>query len=75
MAHWARMLLLSILTMALTACSGLGKVQAWEKGNLAKPEMIFDSDRIDSAFVEHTYSSKEASSGGASVGGGGCGCN
>ena len=50
-------------------------VQPWEKGMLAKPEMIFDEDALDAAFVEHTYSSKEAAFGGAGVGGGGCGCN
>jgi hypothetical protein len=50
-------------------------VQAWEKGNLARPEMTFDSDRLDTKFVEHTYFSKEAAFGGSTVGGGGCGCN
>jgi hypothetical protein len=50
-------------------------VAAWEKGMLAKPEMSFEGDRLDVLFQEHTYSSKEAASGGAGVGGGGCGCN
>lgn len=59
----------------LSACSLVQPVQPWEKGNLAKPEMIFDEDSLDAAFVEHTYSSKEAAFGGAGVGGGGCGCN
>ena len=66
------------LTMALllfSACSLVQPVQPWEKGNLAKSEMIFDEDVLDSAYVEHTYSSKEAAFGGAGVGGGGCGCN
>lgn len=57
------------------ACSLVQPVQPWEKGNLAKPEMVFDEDALDSAYVEHTYSSKEAAFGGAGVGGGGCGCN
>lgn len=60
---------------ALTACSGLGKVQAWEKGQLAKPSMSFDSDPLDERFTLHIYSSKENASGGYGVGGGGCGCN
>lgn len=59
----------------LSACSFIQPVQAWEKGILAKPEMSFEVDRLDAAFTEHTYFSKEASSGGAGVGGGGCGCN
>jgi hypothetical protein len=37
--------------------------------------MMFEGDALDVKFSEHTYSSKEASSGGAGVGGGGCGCN
>ncbi|WP_332826929.1 DUF4266 domain-containing protein [Ramlibacter sp.] len=59
----------------LAGCSGLAPVQPWEKGVLARPSMTFDADRLDSAYVEHTYSSKEGASGGAGVGGGGCGCN
>jgi hypothetical protein len=59
----------------LTGCANLGQVQPWEKGHLARPEMGFEGDRLDRAFVEHTYSSKEAASGGVGVGGGGCGCN
>jgi hypothetical protein len=59
----------------LAGCSGLPTVQPWEKGVLARRSMTFDADRLDSAYVEHTYSSKEGASGGAGVGGGGCGCN
>jgi hypothetical protein len=59
----------------LSGCSSLPPVQPWEKGHLAKPAMTFENDRLDSAFLEHTYGSKEATSGGAGVGGGGCGCN
>ena len=69
------MLCLSLVCSSLLGCSNLTKVQPWEKGSLARQEMIFESDILDSGYVEHTYSSKEASSGGASVGGGGCGCN
>ena len=66
---------IAVMVVCLTGCASLNTVKPWEKGNLAKPEMVFDSDRVDSAFVEHIYSSKEGASGGASVGGGGCGCN
>jgi hypothetical protein len=55
--------------------SGCSSVQPWEKQNLAKPEMTFEGDRLDTGYTEHIYSSKEASSGGAGIGGGGCGCN
>jgi len=60
---------------ALGACGLIQPVQPWEKGVLAKPDMTFEVDRLDFEYVEHTYSSKEAASGGAGVGGGGCGCN
>ncbi|MEI6551344.1 MAG: DUF4266 domain-containing protein [Betaproteobacteria bacterium] len=50
-------------------------VEPWQKGNLAKPEMTFDNDPLETGYKEHIYSSKEASSGGSGVGGGGCGCN
>ncbi len=70
-----RHLVVILMAGTLSACSLVQPVQPWEKGNLAKPEMIFDEDALDSAYVEHTYSSKEAAFGGAGVGGGGCGCN
>jgi outer membrane biogenesis lipoprotein LolB len=69
-----RLFLLSVAPALLTACA-VQPVQPWEKGYLAKPEMTFEADKLDTDFVEHTYSSKEAASGGAGVGGGGCGCN
>ncbi len=68
--------LLAITALAwLGGCSSLGQVNAWEKGNLAKPMMTFESDPLDQRFVQHIYASKENSSGGYGVGGGGCGCN
>lgn len=65
----------ALACVLLAGCAGLAPVQPWEKGVLARPAMTFDADRLDSAYVEHTYSSKEGASGGAGVGGGGCGCN
>jgi hypothetical protein len=61
--------------LVLAGCSSLSPPQAWEKGNLAKPEMTMGSDTLDERFVQHIYSSKENASGGYGVGGGGCGCN
>ena len=59
----------------VSGCESMPKVQPWQKGNLAKPEMAFDSDTLEARFADHTYFSKEGASGGAGVGGGGCGCN
>ncbi len=58
----------------LMACSNLG-VKPWQRGVLAKPEMSFSAEKLDAAFDDHIYFSKEASSGGRGFAGGGCGCN
>lgn len=68
-----RLLLVVAGVLLVAGCST--PVKPWQKGNLAKPEMAFDSDPLDTRFMDHTYFSKEGASGGAGVGGGGCGCN
>jgi len=50
-------------------------VQPWERDILAEPEMALNSSPITNTLDDHIYFSKEASSGGRSFGGGGCGCN
>jgi len=59
--------------LVISACSNLG-VEPWERDVLAKKEMQGVSS-VDQSFDDHIYFSKEASSGGAGFGGGGCGCN
>jgi hypothetical protein len=61
--------------LALGLLAGCAPVQPWEKGKLAKPEMSFGGNPLESRFDEHVYTSREAASGGTGVGGGGCGCN
>ena len=68
-------LLLSSLALALAGCATYAPPQPWEKGELAKPAMQFDADKLDAKTTQHIYTSKEAASGGHGVGGGGCGCN
>ena len=58
----------------LSGCA-LPPVQAWEKGEMARTDMLIQGDALETRFSEHIYASKEASSGGAAIGGGGCGCN
>lgn len=58
----------------LTGCSSMG-VEPWERDLLAKDSMQLVPDYFDNFYDEHIYFSKEASSGGQGVGGGGCGCN
>jgi hypothetical protein len=60
---------------ALLAGCAMQPVQAWEKGDLAKPAMSFSVDTLDDHFTQHIYNSKENASGGYGAGGGGCGCN
>lgn len=58
----------------LNACSTI-QVSAWEKEHLADRAMTAVPDALDRRFIDHIYFSREASSGGFSIGGGGCGCN
>lgn len=57
-----------------SACASLG-VEPWERDLLAKEGMALDSGGIDNGLDDHIYFSKEATSGGRSFAGGGCGCN
>ncbi len=63
-----------IATFGVSGCSSLG-VKPWQRDVLARQEMQLDSDPLDAAIDDHMYFSKEASSGGRSYAGGGCGCN
>ncbi len=74
-----------ILTLAvcslIASCSTISNmstsedVKPWEKDVLAQQDMQFPSDPMFSYSDDHIYFSKEASTGGNGVGGGGCGCN
>ena len=69
-------LVVSLLAfLALAGCAEMPKVNAWEKGDLAKPIMSLEADGHDHRLIQHIRVSKEGSSGGYGVGGGGCGCN
>ena len=63
-----------LLAMMLQGCSSMG-VEPWERDLLAKDSMQLVPDYLDNFYDEHIYFSKEATSGGQGVGGGGCGCN
>jgi Domain of unknown function (DUF4266) len=58
----------------LGGCSTLG-VKPWQRDILSRSDMRPDGAGLDDRIDEHLYFSKEASSGGRSFGGGGCGCN
>jgi hypothetical protein len=64
-----------LLVLAVAGCATIAPPQPWEKGTLARPEMQFDPDPLDTKITQHIYASKEAATGGYGAGGGGCGCN
>lgn len=70
-----RCILIVALAIAGAGCATVAPVKPWEKGELSRPSMQFDSDRLDAKYTDHIYQSKEMASGGHGVGGGGCGCN
>ena len=69
-----RVMAITLMVIAVSACSSRG-IQPWERDLLAKDSMQLVPDYLDNFMDEHIYFSKEASSGGQGVGGGGCGCN
>ena len=67
-------LFLIAVTILVSGCNMLG-VKPWQRDVLAREEMQLGADPLDAAIDDHLYFSKEASSGGRSFAGGGCGCN
>jgi hypothetical protein len=66
----------ALAALALGACAlaaGCSGVEPWERDLHARADM--KADAHDAAIDDHIYFSKEASSGGRSFAGGGCGCN
>ena len=69
-----RKLIIVCVLMTLTACT-LQPVEPWHREILSRPEMQPEANALFDSFDDHIYFSKEASTGGAGIGGGGCGCN
>ena len=69
-----RIIALALVIITAAGCANLG-TEPWERQNLAKREMLLISEPMEAGIDDHIYFSKEASSGGQSFGGGGCGCN
>jgi len=64
--------LIAVVALFLSGCAN---VAPYQRGYLARESMALDPGPGVARSLEKTYSAKEAASGGASVGGGGCGCN
>ena len=70
----ARALLLS-LALAVAGATGCATVPPWQRERLAARGMQLDDDPLAAELAAHTHEVREGASGGASAGGGGCGCN
>lgn len=64
-----------LLLVASFLLAGCTHVAPYERGYLARPDMALDDSPGMARAMEKIHPSKEAASGGGSVGGGGCGCN
>jgi hypothetical protein len=67
-------LLILLVAGAGSGCASLG-AKPWDHDLLAERSMQVDAYPLQSGMDDHIYFSKEASSGGRSFAGGGCGCN
>jgi hypothetical protein len=63
------------LVVATLCVCGCATVAPYQRGYLAREDMALDPNPGFAKAIEKTFAAKEAASGGASVGGGGCGCN
>ena len=68
-------LTVALLLFAVGLGSGCTVVKPWDRDMLSRPDMAFDTDRLESMRRDHVYFSKEATPPGGGGGGGGCGCN
>ncbi len=72
MTKSAALAALVAIALALSACA---PVAAYQRGYLARDDMALDGNPGMAKALEKTFAAKEAASGGATVGGSGCGCN
>lgn len=61
--------------VALILAAACAPVAPYQRGHLARPDMALEASAGTAKALEKTYASKEAATGFATVGGGGCGCN
>ncbi len=64
-----------LVLLAAGLGSGCTMVKPWERGTLADPTMNRSRDPVGITLTEHVFFSREGTTGGTGVGGGGCGCN
>ena len=69
-----RLVVVALTIASALVATGCASVKPWQRGGLADPMMIFDSDAERAAYMAHWQESREGSMGGFGVQGGGCGC-
>jgi hypothetical protein len=70
-----RLLASLALVVIGSLASGCATVRPEQRAVLADPTMRFEGEPGEKAATEHVLENREASYGGGSVRGGGCGCN
>lgn len=63
------------LGVSLICASGCARVQPWERGRLAQPDMLLDVGGDLLVASDHAVEYREGSAGAVGGAGGGCGCN
>ena len=66
--------LLAALAALASGCAATA-MKPWDRDLLAQKKMQFAPSPLHYTLDQHIYFSKEGSTGGLTVGGGGCGCN
>jgi hypothetical protein len=70
-----RILTATLFAAVLWSVTGCETVKPWQRKTLADYTMRGDRDPMADGIYDHIFFSREMSSGGKGVGGGGCGCN
>jgi hypothetical protein len=72
-----RLVLATLLLGSVPLWSGCGAmvVHPWDRDLLSEKKMSFNPSPTLNAVDDHIYFSKEGSTGGMDMSGGGCGCN
>jgi hypothetical protein len=68
-------LALAIALAALSCGCAATAMKPWDRDLMAQKKMNFNAIPIEHAIDDHIYFSKEGSTGGSDMNGGGCGCN
>ena len=64
-----------LLFLGLTFLTSCATVHPWDRDLLADKKMSLVPSPLERSIDDHVYFSKEGSTGGQDVDGGGCGCN